>query len=43
METGTRPLGTVAQLLEELGHEISYAYDDPAIRDLKMRNKILSI
>ncbi len=28
METVTRPLGTVAQLLEELGHEISYAYDD---------------
>jgi hypothetical protein len=27
-ETTVRPLGTVMQLLEELGHEVSYAYDD---------------
>ena len=27
-ETTERPLGTVMQLLEELGHEVSYAYDD---------------
>ncbi|NMW20691.1 MAG: hypothetical protein HKK67_03470 [Chlorobiaceae bacterium] len=28
METTIRPLGTVMQLLEELGHEVTYAYDD---------------
>ncbi|MEI6692952.1 MAG: hypothetical protein WCL43_09570 [Chlorobium sp.] len=28
METSIRPLGTVMQLLEELGHEVTYAYDD---------------
>ncbi len=28
MEHSLRPLGTVVQLLEELGHEVSYAYDD---------------
>ena len=28
METPLRPLGTVIQLLEELGHEVTYAYDD---------------
>lgn len=28
MKTSLRPLGTVAQLLEELGHEVTYAYDD---------------
>ena len=28
METSLRPLGTVIQLLEELGHEVTYAYDD---------------
>ncbi len=28
METAARPLGTVMQLLEELGHEVTYAYDD---------------
>ena len=28
MEHSSRPLGTVMQLLEELGHEVSYAYDD---------------
>ncbi len=28
MQHPLRPLGTIAQLLEELGHEVSYAYDD---------------
>jgi hypothetical protein len=28
MEHSLRPLGTVVQLLEELGHEVTYAYDD---------------
>jgi hypothetical protein len=28
MEHQLRPLGTVMQLLEELGHEITYAYED---------------
>ncbi len=28
METSLRPLGTVLQLLEDLGHEVTYAYDD---------------
>ncbi|MEI6651911.1 MAG: hypothetical protein WCL42_04965 [Chlorobiaceae bacterium] len=28
METLFRPLGTVVQLLEDLGHEVTYAYDD---------------
>ncbi|NTW68902.1 MAG: hypothetical protein HGB23_03525 [Chlorobiaceae bacterium] len=28
METSLRPLGTVIQLLEELGHEVTYAYED---------------
>jgi hypothetical protein len=28
MEAPLRPLGTVIQLLEELGHEVTYAYDD---------------
>ncbi|MEI6758445.1 MAG: hypothetical protein FDX18_03435 [Chlorobium sp.] len=28
MEHSLRPLGTVIQLLEELGHEVSYAYED---------------
>ena len=28
MKTSLRPLGTVVQLLEELGHEVTYAYDD---------------
>ena len=28
METSIRPLGTVMQLLKELGHEVTYAYDD---------------
>jgi hypothetical protein len=28
METSFRPLGTVVQLLEDLGHEVTYAYDD---------------
>jgi hypothetical protein len=28
MENTLRPLGTVVQLLEELGHEVTYAYDD---------------
>jgi hypothetical protein len=28
METSLPPLGTVIQLLEELGHEVTYAYED---------------
>jgi len=28
METSLRPLGTVMQLLEQLGHKVTYAYDD---------------
>jgi hypothetical protein len=28
METALRPLGIVRELIEELGHEITYAYDD---------------
>lgn len=28
METALRPLGIVKELIEELGHEITYAYDD---------------
>jgi hypothetical protein len=28
MEQQLKPLGTVMQLLEELGHEITYAYED---------------
>jgi hypothetical protein len=28
MTTSFRPLGTIVQLLEELGHEVTYAYDD---------------
>ncbi|MEI7748307.1 MAG: hypothetical protein WCI81_04455 [Chlorobiaceae bacterium] len=28
METLFRPLGSVLQLLEDLGHEVTYAYDD---------------
>ncbi|MEI7825116.1 MAG: hypothetical protein WCI01_07440 [Chlorobiaceae bacterium] len=28
MEHALRPLGAVLQLLEELGHEVTYAYDD---------------
>jgi len=28
METSLRPLGIVMELIEELGHEITYAYDD---------------
>ncbi len=28
MEQIIRPLGTLVQLLEELGHEVTYAYDD---------------
>lgn len=28
MTTPLRPLGTVMQLLEELGHEVTYAYED---------------
>lgn len=28
MEQTLRPLGTVMQLLEELGHEVTYAYED---------------
>ncbi|MCF8382706.1 MAG: hypothetical protein K9G39_03780 [Chlorobium sp.] len=28
MEQSLRPLGTVMQLLEELGHEVTYAYED---------------
>lgn len=28
MEQTLKPLGTVMQLLEELGHEITYAYED---------------
>lgn len=28
MEQALRPLGTVIQLLEELGHEVTYAYED---------------
>ncbi|MGB7511311.1 MAG: hypothetical protein WBP54_08510 [Pelodictyon phaeoclathratiforme] len=28
MEHSQRPLGNVMQLLEELGHEVTYAYDD---------------
>jgi len=28
METSLRPLGSVMQLLEQLGHKVSYAYDD---------------
>ncbi len=28
MEQPLRPLGSLMQLLEELGHEVTYAYDD---------------
>jgi hypothetical protein len=28
MEQTLKPLGTVMQLLEELGHEVTYAYED---------------
>jgi hypothetical protein len=28
MQQSLRPLGAVMQLLEELGHEVTYAYDD---------------
>lgn len=28
MENSLRPLGIIMEILEELGHEISYAYDD---------------
>lgn len=28
MENTLRPLGTVMQVLEELGHKVTYAYDD---------------
>uniref|UniRef100_Q3AQB4 Uncharacterized protein n=1 Tax=Chlorobium chlorochromatii (strain CaD3) TaxID=340177 RepID=Q3AQB4_CHLCH len=28
MESTVRPLGTVMQVLEELGHKVTYAYDD---------------
>ncbi len=28
METSLRPLGAVMQLLEQLGHKVTYAYDD---------------
>ncbi|MBM3162672.1 MAG: hypothetical protein FJZ79_05010 [Chlorobi bacterium] len=28
MEQTLRPLGTIMQLLEELGHEVTYAYED---------------
>ena len=28
MEHLLRPLGTIMQLLEELGHDVTYAYDD---------------
>ncbi|ABL64958.1 hypothetical protein [Chlorobium phaeobacteroides] len=28
MKNTMRPLGTVMQLLEELGHEVTYAYED---------------
>jgi len=28
MEQTLRPLGTVMQLLEELGHEVTYAFED---------------
>jgi len=28
MKQTLRPLGTVMQLLEELGHEVTYAYED---------------
>lgn len=28
METALRPLGTVMELIEKLGHEVTYAYED---------------
>jgi len=28
METALRPLGTVMTLIEKLGHEVTYAYED---------------